>query len=339
MKKRIISLALSAITAISAVSAMSANALYNWGAEDEESLLKQFENCVKIEDFEWIQYKGNTGAGEPIAVYMDYNEEFSFVKLYHMYNMPDTVSFNIDKNIDISEIENLVASIDENLAFSANTALAENDTLRVCMAQSNEITLETAKKVREALGDKAETFSYTNSLSRYSVISSDYLTGYTAKDITFEELTEKLENYVKNKKLDAELVSFTFGDVTPDGAPVNCPQTMVIPKEKLTPAEHLELAKDIYDETGMQPCLYHVESMSNNGKLSNELNLTDYLNGDANCDKSATMADAAAILQAIGNPDKYALSDQGEFNADYACDGLTADDAIAIQKKLAGITE
>ncbi len=64
-----------------------------------------------------------------------------------------------------------------------------------------------------------------------------------------------------------------------------------------------------------------------------------YLNGDANCDKSATMADAAAILQAIGNPDKYALSDQGEFNADYAGDGLTADDAIAIQKKIAGITE
>ena len=61
--------------------------------------------------------------------------------------------------------------------------------------------------------------------------------------------------------------------------------------------------------------------------------------GDANCDNIQSMADAAAILQAIGNPDKYALSDLGEFNADYAGDGLTADDAIAIQKKIAGITE
>ena len=51
------------------------------------------------------------------------------------------------------------------------------------------------------------------------------------------------------------------------------------------------------------------------------------------------MADAAAILQAIGNPDKYKLSAQGEFNADFACDGLTVDDAVRIQKKLAGITE
>lgn len=59
--------------------------------------------------------------------------------------------------------------------------------------------------------------------------------------------------------------------------------------------------------------------------------------GDANCDDEVSMADAASIFQAIGNPDKYALSDLGEFNADYAGDGLTADDAIAIQKKLAGI--
>ena len=61
--------------------------------------------------------------------------------------------------------------------------------------------------------------------------------------------------------------------------------------------------------------------------------------GDANCDNIQSMADAAAILQAIGNPDKYKLSVQGEFNADFACDGLTVDDAVAIQKKLAGIAE
>ena len=59
--------------------------------------------------------------------------------------------------------------------------------------------------------------------------------------------------------------------------------------------------------------------------------------GDANCDDKVSMADAASIFQAIGNPDKYALSELGQFNADYACDGLTAEDAIAIQKKLIGI--
>ena len=62
-----------------------------------------------------------------------------------------------------------------------------------------------------------------------------------------------------------------------------------------------------------------------------------YLKGDANRDKITTIADAAAIMQAIGNPDKYALSAQGEFNADSKGDGLTVDDAVKIQKKLAGL--
>jgi hypothetical protein len=67
--------------------------------------------------------------------------------------------------------------------------------------------------------------------------------------------------------------------------------------------------------------------------------MTDYLNGDANRDKTTSIADAAAIMQAIGNPDKYALSAQGEFNADSKGDGLTVDDAVAIQKRLAKVTE
>jgi hypothetical protein len=63
------------------------------------------------------------------------------------------------------------------------------------------------------------------------------------------------------------------------------------------------------------------------------------VNGDANCDDILSIADAAAIFQSLANPDKYKLSAQGEFNADSKGDGLTVDDAVKIQKKLAGITE
>ncbi len=69
------------------------------------------------------------------------------------------------------------------------------------------------------------------------------------------------------------------------------------------------------------------------------IDMANNVNGDANCDNVQSMADAASIFQAIGNPDKYSLSDLGEFNAYYANDGLTPDDAIAIQKKLAGIID
>ncbi len=56
--------------------------------------------------------------------------------------------------------------------------------------------------------------------------------------------------------------------------------------------------------------------------------------GDANCDGQVTVADSTAILQALGNPDKYALSEQGANNADVykRGDGITPMDALAIQK-------
>lgn len=58
------------------------------------------------------------------------------------------------------------------------------------------------------------------------------------------------------------------------------------------------------------------------------------LYGDANCDGTVTIADSTAILQHLGNRDKYELSAQGLKNAD--CydpgSGITASDAISIQK-------
>ena len=57
------------------------------------------------------------------------------------------------------------------------------------------------------------------------------------------------------------------------------------------------------------------------------------LAGDANCDGVVTIADATAILQSIGNPDKYGLSEQGSANADVdGSIGITAGDALQIKK-------
>ena len=56
--------------------------------------------------------------------------------------------------------------------------------------------------------------------------------------------------------------------------------------------------------------------------------------GDANLDDNVTVADAVAILQYIGNKDKYKLEATGKANAD-CCDvgdGITGNDALAIQK-------
>lgn len=45
------------------------------------------------------------------------------------------------------------------------------------------------------------------------------------------------------------------------------------------------------------------------------------------------MADATAILQSLGNPDKYGLSEQGFANADIdGQKGVTTSDAIVIKQ-------
>lgn len=59
----------------------------------------------------------------------------------------------------------------------------------------------------------------------------------------------------------------------------------------------------------------------------------DILYGDANCDGKVTIADSTAILQSLGNNDKYGLSEQGTVNGDVdGTNGITAADALTIQK-------
>lgn len=56
--------------------------------------------------------------------------------------------------------------------------------------------------------------------------------------------------------------------------------------------------------------------------------------GDANVDGKVSLADAVAIIQSIGNADKYKLTEQGAVNAD--CfdpgSGVTSKDALSVQK-------
>lgn len=63
------------------------------------------------------------------------------------------------------------------------------------------------------------------------------------------------------------------------------------------------------------------------------LDASEYIAGDANLDGEATAADAVAVLQHIGNRDKYALEPQGLINADVdGVAGVTPNDALVLQK-------
>ncbi len=78
---------------------------------------------------------------------------------------------------------------------------------------------------------------------------------------------------------------------------------------------------------------------ANGGSMSKtSLSYEIYLLGDANQDKRVTIADAAAILQSLGNPTDYSLSEEGERAADVNLDGVVdKTDVLLIQQYDAGI--
>ena len=71
--------------------------------------------------------------------------------------------------------------------------------------------------------------------------------------------------------------------------------------------------------------------------------------GDTNCDDNVELADAILIMQALANPNKYGvkgydpkhMTEQGKVNGDVdkSTEGLTANDALAIQEHLLGKRE
>jgi hypothetical protein len=64
-----------------------------------------------------------------------------------------------------------------------------------------------------------------------------------------------------------------------------------------------------------------------------------YKPGDANCDGDVTVADATLIMQNLSNGDDHPISDDGKDNGDVneRGDGITAADALTIQKYLADL--
>ena len=108
------------------------------------------------------------------------------------------------------------------------------------------------------------------------------------------------------------------GTIVKDGKPVN-----TTPSGEITTQKPVETTT----ETKTVPSAPSTTESTSNGDI--EVTLL----GDANCDGRLTIADATAIIQHLGNHDEYALSEQGEKNAD--CynpgDGITGKDANAIQ--------
>lgn len=100
---------------------------------------------------------------------------------------------------------------------------------------------------------------------------------------------------------------------------------------EMTMEEYMIAANQIKDETGQCLDMWCQESVE---KREDIIDVLNSIESDANEDGEVGMADAAAIINHMGNPDLYALTPQGYFNADIDGDGLTGIDAVEIQYKV-----
>ncbi|MBR3900748.1 MAG: hypothetical protein IKJ60_04265 [Ruminococcus sp.] len=350
MKKRLLSAILSMATAVSSVTAIASN------ASDErvklsESVVERYRdkgyqvldgekyNCVNFVNSDYLFMEKPKSSSGRIEV-VQYKHDGDLVQ----FEFDSTMNEN-----DFNEIIEQIKSLDKEFEINASKY-----TFFVRIRKEN-ITPDVAKKIREIAGDKAVNFRYLRDVYDGMELTVDYITGYDIwscinvverkeGDRIYTECDtvsnrDVLEEYAEKH---SDVVEFNAYDGVGDnflGYETGMPLFYLIPKKELSVMEHLELAEDIYKETGVKPFAYELQTGSAGGSVGAELDLTDYLDGDANRDKITTIADAAAIFQSLANPDKYKLSAQGEFNADSKGDGITVDDAVRIQKKLAGITE
>ena len=332
MKKHITSLVLSAITAISAISATTANANVRTWYTDSEEYKNVIENYEEFDDGGYfsqhgINYKAYYNESEDYVVIIDYPYDYIY------YRVPDDE--NAAKAVGM-------AMQNPEWKFRSSSKIG-GGYVGVSVSLPNS---DKAKNIRDA-AEFAEKLKGVTELVEFKLVNN--ILHPTFIPMKCRQLTfafgdwsaidsEEFLHYVDKLDIDYSLDFSADYPYTYLGKDTGTFITL-IPNTETTIKERIALVKKIEDETGTRICIGAIPESAAPEISGGGIDMANNVFGDANNDSTTTIADAAAIMQAIANPDKYALSAQGEFNADSKGDGLTVDDAVAIQKKLAGIAE
>ncbi|MDE6673119.1 MAG: dockerin type I repeat-containing protein [Ruminococcus sp.] len=116
------------------------------------------------------------------------------------------------------------------------------------------------------------------------------------------------------------------------------------------PIEIVPASRNTFPDSGSQNEVISVGYFKNKDVIRYDVNATKGevnlggassdkgLKGDANEDGEVSLADAVLIMQALSNPDDFALTEQGRKNADVDGDGgVSSVDALEIQKFKIGL--
>lgn len=333
-KTKMIAILMSSIMTISAVSALSSS------ASGEKAYEKHMEanGYTRYEDSGWWHNEFDDLYSTEAVYYKELAN--NSVEIKSVGHTLSEIYLEFPREYRAYSVAEKIMSCNPNFEIT-DTRLYSDGLYHFVVRQRDEnknyemISSKSAKAVYEQLKDILVTYTYTPSeyTTHYRYVRC--LTAYSSWEKIAPEYLESIKNYVEENNIPADIVYYKEGDTDIYGAAIDEDTMWIIPKEEMSVEEQLVLAKEIYEATGAYP--YH---SANHSDLKDEnhqpvnIDVLASLEGDANCDTKVTVADSVAILQHLGNPDRYPMTPQGIFNADADGDGITAKDALTIQNQV-----
>lgn len=264
------------------------------------------------------------------------NEQIKYVFCSITDQSADSISAEISGNIDSDAFEKSLAGIcpdAEIIRFNSLTKANDHWGLYIAgfdgyisydEARKKDLTYEQVRRVKDLLDSVGEVreFSYTMKPVVCGKSTSNFLTQYDKEEngVNYQEI---ITNYINDNNLPCHIDEDRQNDIF-----------YVVPDEKITIAEHYDLAEKIYKELNIYPCIEYLDTIDVSEDIT--IDLRNNIKGDANDDETFSLSDAVSIMQAIHSPNEYVLTPQGAFNADIAgdYDGITNMDTLAILEKL-----
>ena len=332
--KRITAALISAAVTFGMTSGLSTFAVVSVGGSDEAA--KLLEGYTQIEDpaaFEMQEYNIDRGSSYFI------NESGNMMVIKAMPN-----SFVIEVPVDYPDDrleETVYRFCPEAAEFhkgNASTDAPDTKIFEVIGKIGSDITMEMAENVCREVGDSVVGFKYF--CDRYQWNQPQYqLSNHKYfKDLYGGDIKGKY-SYTMYEGLDNQEKLQAFIDQNDISCHIELHETVnavdVVPDSEISYIEEIQLAGQIYKETGLKPGFWMMAASASGG--GSEIDMHNSVEGDSNCDGQLDMADAVLIMQSLANPNKHSMTAQGRFNADLGGDGITTGDALTIQRKLLGL--
>ena len=328
--KRLSALLIASIMTAGTVSSLSAGALAHFDSKEETDEFIENSYKVPADSFLTIHTVWYVSNRDYIAKSTK-KGVFEYWILDGGY--PDILSFDIDETVDEETLNKIIAGVCPDAEYIEIKSYDDNSTsVKIAGVDPNiherfnvyeemrkkDVTFERARILRDTLDKSYELTSFE--LKTCSSKPEKTLTPITEYSTAYRE---KINNYISENNLDWNVIEYPPAD------------TIIISAgENLSAEETYKVAEQIYSDLGLIPIIAIPETANVSEDIV--IDMHNNIDGDANDDKELSIADAVSIMQAVGNPDEYALTPQGKFNADISgnYDGLTNSDALAVQKKL-----